>query len=482
MKHARQELRAVPSPDIEPPLSHALLARFSDLQSLDKMTSPNTNVMDDFQAGNAILKYVFGGALGTSKGKGVHYALMRTTDTTFTYSTGLEPYEDTPDPIDRYQIEIDRRTGELSAPMKIVITDEEMRVAILAATGDTVASSSRFTDGSFSISYKVDVVDKPDTAYIVQMRFLGNVVSMDALMKFVHANNRPGVVPMPSVYSIPGEAEHQKMTGFGRQITQFVPGVMADSVYPKMPHCDKLEFVRKMALAWQGCWDLPLPSPPQIGELIATDNNGTISLTVGPDRHYSLGGPFTSVREWLKGRLLHEVDSLRRAEGIDDYKNEYMASIQSFMDTRLDQIPETVEDCPIVAMHIDMGLHNVIVSEEDHKQINAIIDWELCASAPFVAADDCMEMLFRQGAPNGFGAEYAKADELRSTFWDTIPKWKAHWDSQGTKDFMEWFRFGQFLQAHYANNKLSKAEKMEFWAENVRVVEGVLKKYGERDS
>lgn len=77
-------------------------------------------------------------------------------------------------------------------------------------------------------------------------------------------------------------------------------------------------------------------------------------------------------------------------------------------------------------MHIDMGLHNIIVSAEDHTQINAIIDWELCASAPFVAADYCLEMLFRYGAPNGFGTEYAQADELRSAFWDTIPKWKAH--------------------------------------------------------
>ena len=129
-------------------------------------------------------------------------------------------------------------------------------------------------------------------------------------------------------------------------------------------------------------------------------------------------------------------------------------------------------------MHIDMGLHNIIVSAEDHTQINAIIDWELCASAPFVAADYCLEMLFRYGAPNGFGTEYAQADELRSAFWDTIPKWKAHWESQGTKDFMEWFRFGRFLQPQYADKELSMAEKKEFWAENIRVVEGMLKKYG----
>ena len=385
------------------------------------MTSPNTDIMDQLQAGKEILSFIYTDVIGPTKGKVVGYALMNTIPTHFIFSASLEPLVDEPRIVDRYRIEIDRRSGELSDPKKIEITDEEMRQAIFAATGDTVATSTRFTDGVFSISYKVTVVDKPDTAYIVQMCFHGNMASMDALMKFVDNYNKvkPGVIPMSAVYSIPGEAEHQEKTGFGRQITEFIPGVMAEAVYPQMPHSDKLQFVRKMALAWQGVWQLPIyPAelPRQKGELTAEDVNGVICVFVGSDRHYSLGGPFTSVREWLKRRLLHEVDSLRRAEGIEDYKDEYMYRIQTFMDNRLDQIPETVEDCPIVAMHIDMGLDNIIVSAEDHTQINAVIDWELCVSAPFVAADYCLEMLFRYGAPNGFGTEYAQADELRSAF------------------------------------------------------------------
>lgn len=436
------------------------------------------NAMDQFQAADALLKYVFSGALGPTKGMGVDYAIMRTTDSAFTFSATLEPPEGTENPLNRYQIEIDRQSGEPSAPKKIEITDEDMQKAILAATGNTIALSRRFTDGGFSISYKVAVMDKPDTIYIVQLRFHGNVASMDAIMKFVRAHNKPGVIPMPAVYSIPGEAEHQKATGLGRQITQFVPGIIAESVYPDMPHADKLGLVRKMALAWQACWDLPLPSPRQIGELLAVDNNGSINLTVGPDRHFSLGGPFTSVREWLKARLRHAVASLDRASGIDDYKEEYMTSIQAFVDNRLDQMPQTIEECPIVALHIDMGLHNLIVAEHDYQEINSIIDWELCASAPFLAAYTCLEMLFRRGAPNGFGVEYPQADLLRSAFWDTIPKWKAYWESQSARDFMEWFQFSLFLKPEYCSAKMPKAKKMEFWAENIRVVEGMLKKYG----
>ncbi|RBR18920.1 uncharacterized protein FIESC28_05842 [Fusarium coffeatum] len=223
------------------------------------MTSPNTDIMDQFQAGKAILKYIYTDVIGPTEGK--------------------VPRDDEPRIVDRYRIKIDRRSGELSVPKKIEITDEEMRQAIFAATGDTVATSSRYTDGGFSISYKVTVVGKPDTAYIVQMRHHGKVASMDALMKFVDNYNqvKPGVIPMPAVYSIPGEAEHQQRTGFGRQITEFIPGVMAETVYPQMPHSDKLQFVRKMALAWQGVWDLPIhPSelPHQIGELSAEDVDG----------------------------------------------------------------------------------------------------------------------------------------------------------------------------------------------------------------
>ncbi|KAJ1326107.1 phosphotransferase [Microdochium nivale] len=434
--------------------------------------------MDQFQAADALLKYVYSGVLGPTTGMGVDYAVMRTTESTFTFTVTLEPLDGASNPLDRYQIGIDRQSGKPSAPKKIEINDVDMRSAVLAATGDIVASSRRFTDGGFSISYKVAVIDKPDTFYIVQLRFHGNVASMDAIMKFVRAHNEPGVIPMPAVYSIPGEAEHQKTTGFGRQITEFVPGLIAEPVYHDMTHAAKLGLVRKMALAWQACWDLPLSSPRQIGELIATDDNSSISLTVGPDRHYSLGGPFTSVREWLKARLQHALASLKRASGIDDYKEEYMALIQAFVNDRLDQMPQTIEACPIVALHIDMGLHNLIVSADDHQKINAIIDWELCASAPFLAAHTCLEMLFRRGAPNGFGAEYPQADLLRNAFWDAIPKWKVHWESQCARDFMEWFRFSLFLKPAYCSANMPKAEKMEFWAENIRVVQGMLKKYG----
>lgn len=430
--------------------------------------------MSQQDAANALVKYVYSGVLGDTIGKGVSYALISATDETFAYLAALEAESDPPSPVTRYQVGVNRQTGELSTPKLIEITDNEMHQAILAATGEKLSSCRRFVDGGLSISYKVTTVQKPDTGYVVQLRHHGHVASMDALMRFVQANSKPGAIPLPLVYSIPGEAARQRDTGFGRQITQLIPGHMAEGVYSQTSHATRLQFVRKMALAWQACWELPLPSPRQIGELIATEDDSKIEINVGPDRHFSLGGPYSSVREWLRLRIQHTVTSLERAYGIDDYKDKYLTSIKTFVGTRLGEIPETVEQCPIVALHVDMGLHNIIVSAEDPTKINAIIDWEFCASAPFLTAYECLDRLFRRGAENGFGAEYPHAQELRDAFWDTIPTWKYHWESQAAKDFMLWFRFAQFLKPSYCPSHWPKEKKMEFWAENIRIVEHML--------
>jgi hypothetical protein len=61
-----------------------------------------------------------------------------------------------------------------------------------------------------------------------------------------------------------------------------------------------------------------------------------------------------------------------------------------------------------------MGLHDVLVADENHAKMNAVIDWELCASAPFLAAYDCIDELFRMGAPKGHGPGYPRADERTS--------------------------------------------------------------------
>ena len=50
--------------------------------------------------------------------------------------------------------------------------------------------------------------------------------------------------------------------------------------------------------------------------------------------------------------------------------------------------------------------------------------------------------------------------------------------SEVTRVFLEWFRFGLFMKAEWRPDGLSGEEKEGYWKENVRLVEGLLEKYG----
>lgn len=87
-------------------------------------------------------------------------------------------------------------------------------------------------------------------------------------------------------------------------------------------------------------------------------------------------------------------------------------------------------------------------------------------------------MLFRKPAANLFGPEYPHGDELRCAFWEAIPTWAQWNESEATKVFLEWFRFGLFMKAECRPDDLEGRERDDYWAENVRVVESMLVKYG----
>jgi hypothetical protein len=43
-------------------------------------------------------------------------------------------------------------------------------------------------------------------------------------------------------------------------------------------------------------------------------------------------------------------------------------------------------------MHADMGPHNIIVSSETHTEIQAVINWEFVASAPYASLHRIIEI------------------------------------------------------------------------------------------
>jgi hypothetical protein len=440
-------------------------------------TAPQSLMAQD-DAASALVTYIFSGVIGSPKDKGVSYSLLEATDSTVSWIAALEEEDSTGQPIDRYRVDIDRLSRKIQTPIPISLSEAELSEAVLAATGHHLKVFSRFTDGALSISYRVSIEEDPDIQYIVQLRHHGNVTSMNLLMSWISSNINPSILPLPDVYPIPGEEQRQKTTGMGRQIARLMPGPMANSVYPRMSHEEKLIFVRNMALAFQACWRIPLPKERLIGELCAVQDGNCVVLTVGPDRHYSLGGPFDSVRDYLRAYIYSSLDALKRQQGIDEYKERFLQRVTDFVEGGMHNIPIIVEDVPIVAMHSDMGPHNVILSPTTPTDIMAIIDWEFVASAPYASLHQVIEMLFREPASNGFGAEYAHADELRNTFWGAIPEWKKWNESEATRVFLEWFRFGLFMKAEWRPDGLDEEEKEAYWKENVRVVEGLLRKYG----
>jgi len=438
------------------------------------------NFMTQDEAGAVLITYIFSGAIGSPQSKGVSYSLLKATDTNFSWIAALEDEDSTGQPLDRYRVDIDRVSRKIQNPTPISLSGAELEEAVLAATGHHLKAFSRFADGALSISYRVSIEEDPDIQYIVQLRHHGKVTSMNFLMNLISSTIDPSILPLPAVYPIPGEEQRQKTTGMGRQIARLIPGPLANSLYPRMSHQEKLVFVRNMAVAFQASWSIPLPNERLIGELCAVQAGDCIVLTVGPDRHYSLGGPFTSVRAYLRAYIYSSLDSFKRQQGIDEYKARFLQRVTDFVEGGMHNIPAIVEDVPVVPMHSDMGPHNVILSLTTSTDIMAIIDWEFVASAPYASLYRIIEILFRETASNGFGAEYAHAGELRDAFWGAIPAWKKWNESEATRVFLEWFRFGLFMKAEWRPDGLDEEEKEAYWRENVRVVEGHLRMYGSR--
>ncbi|MCJ1387069.1 hypothetical protein MMC17_010198, partial [Xylographa soralifera] len=411
------------------------------------------SLMTQDEAASALVTYIFSGVIGSPKGKGVSYSLLEATDSTFSWIAALEEEDSMGQPIDRYRVDIDRLSRKIQRPMPISLPEAELQEAILAATGHHLKAFSRFTDGALSISYKVSIEEDPDMQYIVQLRHHGKVTSMNLLMTLISSSIDPNILPVPTVYPIPCEEQRQRKTRKGRQIARLIPGPMANSIYPRMSHEEKLIFGRL------------------IGELCAVQAGGSTVLTVSPDRHYNLGGPFTSVRDYLRAYICSSLDAFKRQQGIDEYKTRFLRRVTDFVEGAI------VEDVPVVAIHSDMGPHNVILSPTTPTDIMAIIDWEFVASAPYASLHRVIEMLFREPASNGFGAEYEHADEVRHAFWGAIPEWKKWNESEATRVFLEWFRFGLFMKAEWRPDGLDEEEKEAYWGENIRVVEGLLRKY-----
>ena len=434
-------------------------------------------------ATSAVLSFSFSGALGPAKDKSVIYSLFKETDNSFTFMVSLcSDTELYTQPIDRYLVVLDRITGEIERTHRIELDIEECRKIFGCFTKSRITKHTRFTDGSLSLSYKVtcrEYETEDEVQYVVQLRHHADVSSMNAIMQLVSSTIDPSVLPVPQVYPISDEGLQRTKLGMGIQITRFVSGIMGDRIYPSLSHENKLIFIKRLARAFGSLWNIPLPPERLIGELKARTNedDDRVELSVGPDRRYSLGGPFGTVADYLRAYIRARLFAFQKQQGIDEYKSQYLKPVEDFVKKGMLNIPAIVEVIPVVPVNTDMALHNIIVSETDPTNIMAIIDWEYCDSAPYACAFPVIEQLFRQRADNGFGLEYPDGLSLREAFWNEIPEWKRWNESEAGTVFLEWFCFGLFMKAEMRPGDVQGEEKANFWAENKRVVEGFLAKY-----
>lgn len=177
-----------------------------------------SSLMTRDEAAAALVTHMFSRVIGSPKGKGVSYSLLEATNTTFSWIASLEDKDSTDQPIDRYHVDIDRTSRKIEPPILISLSKEDLAEAVFTATGHHLKTFSRFADGSPSISYHVSIKEDPNIQYIIQLRHHGNVTSMNLVMNLISSPIDPNILPLPTIYPIPGEEQRQKTTRMGRQI------------------------------------------------------------------------------------------------------------------------------------------------------------------------------------------------------------------------------------------------------------------------
>lgn len=159
------------------------------------------------QSTTLLLSYAFSGALG-SVPNGVSCSLFSQTAEIFSFVAALDHPGHVHDKlIDRHLVVIDRHRSEVLSASPIEISREQLADAILSATGQHLSTSTRFSDGSLSISYKVSVEEDPNEFYILQPRHHGNVASTNSFMQLVSSTIDLTILPLPTVYPILGDVE-----------------------------------------------------------------------------------------------------------------------------------------------------------------------------------------------------------------------------------------------------------------------------------
>lgn len=420
--------------------------------------------------------------LGPAKGKGVVANLVTEDDDTALYVVALIDLPPTDDAMNRHLVRLHKTTGDVLGVKPVLIDSDEMRRVLRGNGLGTLKTYQRLANGAYGTTYKVSVDEPGRPQLIVQLRFHGNVASMNALQDYIHVKAPQGL-PVPRTF--PTNSSHRD-DGLQLQVTEFVPGTMASHIFKHQPIEDRVPIVRQMARAFAALWELPIKREHNnIGEAVASSNgkpDGSLTITVGPEEQDGVGGPFNSVSSFLRAWILHRLEKLEAQQGIDEYKATQLSSIRQFVQDKLDsRLPKGLDKIPVVLTHGDLGLHNVLISEKPPFEFTAVIDWEFTSCLPFLCAvPRLIEPMLREGLEGQEEALLEAVQPLREVFWNEIPAWRDIMASAEGQTFLEWYEFGLYMKANaYMKFDASLEERIAFWNRNISVVERFLAKWGQ---
>lgn len=91
----------------------------------------------------------------------------------------LPPPED--GALDRHLIRLNKATGAVLSTKPVSIEPDEMKQLLLNSDLGTLLASTRLNSGSYGMIYKVAIQEPDRPQLVVQLRFQGNVASMNVL-------------------------------------------------------------------------------------------------------------------------------------------------------------------------------------------------------------------------------------------------------------------------------------------------------------
>ncbi|KAL2694905.1 hypothetical protein Neosp_001494 [[Neocosmospora] mangrovei] len=433
----------------------------------------------DDELASRMRELVFDGLLGPRNNRAITWDIVSQDSSTSTFIAALiSPTAGFDEPIERHLIQMSKADGTVVSTRPVSLSIEEASDMFRYAGLGPVTRIVRLSDGVFGVTYKASTQDDGDAEFVVQLRYHGNVTSMNTILHHIHQTIQDEL-PVPRAFDI----QPKSSCGLGVQISEFVPGRSGFDAYYRLDVQDRVPIVQQIARAFDALWSIRLqrlcPSDA-IGEAVAHESQSApsqIVVTVGRDRENNIGGPFESTTDYLKAWITHRLAALRAQREIDEYKARLLSQIESFVEKKLDTIPSEVDQVPIVLQHTDMGLHNMILSDEQPTKLKAVIDWEFTYLLPFpTAIPRLIESLFRrEAAVSTIQDPWDGADTLADTFWGAIPDWKKRMETPAARSFLSWYEFGLYLKADAVPGRRAE-DGDKFWRDNIVKVEQFLQK------